>query len=48
MSRGLNLTAEEKRYIQKHRWDMSYNEIAENLNRNLSTISLYIKRLRNA
>lgn len=47
MSRGLNLTAEEKRYIQQHRWTKSYKEIADALGRNPGTISMYIKRLKN-
>ena len=46
MGRGINLTAEEKRYIQKHRWEKSPKEIADELNRNPSTISMYMKRLK--
>lgn len=46
MSRGINLTAEEKRYIQKHRWDKSPKDIADELGRCPSTISMYMKRLK--
>lgn len=44
MSAKPHLTHAEEAYIYKHRYDMTMHDIAEELGRDTSTISAYMKR----